>query len=348
MEESILLPHAVTFVCSLPNGFPDLFGHPEIETPEPDSLKSYLGSEVSWVLRTYLVLKRKQLNVSISARFIPDRICVVSPYRVRTRSYLIDSFVVGCRSDFARPEMCDVSIVQNQGNVKSETDIFIPHWPQPGLTPRLRERGTELENVAFKGRSFNLLPEFRSTDFLAELARLGVCLDVQDESRSPTTEWSDYSTCDIVLAVRDLTEQDAMVKPSSKLVNAWIAGVPAILGPEPAFRDLRKSPLDYFEVKTPGEALNAIRQLKSEPALYEQMVANGRTRALEFTEDVLAQKWIDALAGAIAEHYARWRRSAKLARLANFPIKVIRQKLANRAHNFHRDHGRRIVSGRHT
>jgi hypothetical protein len=51
----------------------------------------------------------------------------------------------------------------------------------------------------------------RSTDFLAELARLGVCLEVQDESRSPTTEWSDYSTCDTVLAERDLTEHEAWI-----------------------------------------------------------------------------------------------------------------------------------------
>jgi hypothetical protein len=47
--------------------------------------------------------------------------------------------------------------------------------------------------------------------------------------------WHDYSTDDLVLAVRDLTEKDALVKPASKLVNAWIAGVPALLGPEPAF-----------------------------------------------------------------------------------------------------------------
>jgi hypothetical protein len=207
-----LLPHPVTFVSRLPEGFPDLFGHPEIETPEPDCLKSYLGGDVNWVLRAYLVLKRKNLNVSISPLLVPDRICVIAPFRFGTRNYRIDSFVVGCRADFPRPVMCDVAIVQNQANVKSKTDIFIPYWPHPGLTPRLRERGTRLENMAFKGRSFNLLPEFRAADFLAELAHLGLRFDVQDESRSPLTEWSNYSTCDLILAVRDLTEQDALIR----------------------------------------------------------------------------------------------------------------------------------------
>ena len=69
------------------------------------------------------------------------------------------------------------------------------------------------------------------------------------------------------------------MKPSTKLVNAWIAGVQALLGPEPGFQDIRQTPLDYFEVKTPVEVLNAIHRLRSQPALYEQMVSNGLKRA---------------------------------------------------------------------
>ena len=139
--------------------------------------------------------------------------------------------------------MCDMSIVQNQANVETERDIMIPYWPPPGLMPRLHERGTRIEHMAFMGRSWNLAPEFRSPrEFLAELAALGVRFDIHDELESPTPNWSDFRKCDLTLAVRNLTEQDALVKPASKLVNSWIAGVPALLGPEPAFRDLRESP----------------------------------------------------------------------------------------------------------
>ena len=99
----------------------------------------------------------------------------------------------------------------------------------------------------------------------------------------------------------------------------------AILGPEPAFRDLRRSSLDYVEVHTPVEVLDAVRRFKSHSAEYEQMVANGRKRAEEFSPDVIAGKWVDALAGPVAQQFDRWLQSRMLARLAAFPIKAIQQ-----------------------
>ena len=345
-----MLPHPASLFCLqgylLPEGYPDLFQASDDEPPDPDALKSYLGAEVNWVLRTYLLfLKRKKLDVSISPRLVSGKICVVAPYRLRIRDYNVDSFVVGCRADFARPAMCDMSIVQNQANVETERDIMIPHWPSPGLLPRLQERGTRIENMAFMGRSWNLAPELRSPDeFLAELAALGVRFDIHDELESPTPNWSDYRNCDLTLAVRNLTEQDALVKPASKLVNAWIAGVPALLGPEPAFRDLRETPFDYVEVKTPREALDAIRRLKSNPDEYNHMIVNGLKRAEEFSIDRIAQTWVNALAGPVAQQYGRWLKSGRLARLAMFPARAIRQKVANRAAVYHQQHGCRIIS----
>ena len=37
-----MLPHPVTFVCGLPEGYPDLFQASDDEPPDPDALKSYL------------------------------------------------------------------------------------------------------------------------------------------------------------------------------------------------------------------------------------------------------------------------------------------------------------------
>ena len=127
--------------------------------------------------------------------------------------------------------------------------------------PAACDRG-RIETLAFKGRAFNLHEPFRSPEFRAALEGLGVrlALDFNDETRAHG--WHDYSEADLVLAVRDLTKQDALIKPASKLVNARIAGTPAILGPEPAFRDLRRSDLDYFEVRTPEDVLAAVRRLK--------------------------------------------------------------------------------------
>jgi len=239
-------------------------------------------------------------------------------------------------------------IVQNRAQVKSETDILMPHWPQPGLLPRLKERGNRIENLVFKGRSWNLYHEFRSPEFQAALARLGVRLTVDDEARDRVPNWYDYRTADLVLAVRDLTEQDALTKPASKLVNAWIAGVPAILGPEPAFQELRKSELDYMEVRSPSDALDAIQRLRSQPELYEQMIANGLRRAEDYSRDRMVQRWVDVLSGPVAERYRRWLREGRVRRLARLPLRAVRQKLAYRSALYHRDHGYHIVSGRFT
>lgn len=146
-----MLPHPVTFVCDLPIGFPDISQLSEDELLDPDFLNDYPGAVVSWVLRTYLVLRSKGLPVSLSPKLIPGRICIVCPYRLGIRDYSVNCFTVGCRSDFARPMMCDMTIVQNKATIKSSLDILMPHWPQPGLIPRLDVRGSRVETMAFKG-----------------------------------------------------------------------------------------------------------------------------------------------------------------------------------------------------
>ena len=44
----------------------------------------------------------------------------------------------------------------------------------------------------------------------------------------------------------------------SKLINAWLAGCPGILGPESAFQQLRESELDYIEARTVDDIVNAV------------------------------------------------------------------------------------------
>jgi hypothetical protein len=84
-------------------------------------------------------------------------------------------------------------------------------------------------------------------------------------------------------------------KPGTKLYNAWLAGVPAVLGPEPAFRELRRHELDYLEVTSVEEALAAIDRLRSDPALYRAMVDHGRERARDFSVEAILDRWTDLL-----------------------------------------------------
>ena len=344
------LPYPVTFVVRNPERWPELFQASETSIPEPNSLHSRIQSnEDCWIIVTYLYLKQKHLNVSISDRFIPGEICVVSSQDLGIKERTFNSFVVGCRGDGFQPPLCDFTVVQNKACLDdSETDIFIPIWPQPGLIPRLKERGSTIENIVFKGDEINLYESFRSPEFKRELEKLGVTLRINGKRENEPVMWHDYSTDDLVLAVRDLTEKDALVKPASKLVNAWIAGVPALLGPEPAFREQRQSDLDYIEVTTPQAVLEAVKLLKSQPELYQKMVANGHKRAEDFTTEKMIQRWYEFLAGPVADGYKRWSKRTQVSRMAEFSLRSIQHKIARRKAAYDRVHGYRPISRTHT
>ena len=106
--------------------------------------------------------------------------------------------------------------------------------------------------------------------------------------------WADYSDIDLVVAVRPPVGSHTG-KPASKLYNAWRAGVPALLGPEPAYRELRTDPLDYIEVGSVDEALAAIDRLRADPSLYRRMVERGRERAVAFSPEAVLEQWVDLL-----------------------------------------------------
>lgn len=346
-----LLPllYPVTFVIRHPERWPELFQPSETSIPEPNSLPSRIQTyEECWIVLTYLYLKRKHLNVSIADRFIPGEICVVSSLELGIKDRTFNSFVVGCRSDGFKPALCELTVVQNKVCLDSETDIFIPHWPQPGLIPRRSERGNTIENIVFKGDEINLYEPFRSPEFKQELEKLGVTLKINGKPKNEPVMWHDYTTDDLVLAVRDLTEKDAMIKPASKLVNAWIAGLPALLGPEPAFGEQRQSDLDYIEVTTPQAVFEAVKLLKSQPELYQKMVANGLKRAEDFTTERMIQRWYELLAGPVADRYGHWLKRNQVSRIAEFSLRSIQHKISGRKAAYNRQHGYRPISGRHT
>lgn len=124
--------------------------------------------------------------------------------------------------------------------------------------------------------------------------------------------WHDYRDCDVAIAFRPPPRRKHerrgyTAKPATKLYNAWHAGVPAILGPEYAYRELRRTDLDYLEITNPGEARGAIRTLRENAVLYSAMVENGRERAREFTVDRILARWAEVLFDQIPERAAQRR-----------------------------------------
>ncbi|PSB22413.1 hypothetical protein C7B61_19360 [filamentous cyanobacterium CCP1] len=342
------LPYPVYFVNKNADKFGDLMNG----SPLPSDLKPYYekcidGTDI-WTVQTYLHLRQRGLNVHLVPDCIPNQICVVAYHHLFIRDMAFNSYVVACRLDSARPEICEQQTVLNPTNVMSETDHFMPHWPQPILKPRDRSRGAKVETLDFKGNTLNLAEPFRTDAFHQQLNDLGIRLvldsaNAADKSLSQYQSWGDYTQSDVVLAVRNLTEYDFTLKPAIKLINAWHAGCPALLGVEPAYQAVRRSELDYIEVRTPDEAIAALSRLKNEPDLYNAMVENGFKRAEEFSTDRIAEQWRDLLANPIAKGYERWLKQNFLQKLIIRPIqfaqRTSRHKQQIQHYFYHREHG---------
>jgi hypothetical protein len=349
-----LLPHPVWFIYPRPGRFRDIFERPPSGGPIDPGTRpgEFWDNSDCWIMLTYVYLSQIYTNVSLSRTLIPDAINVVQVTDLGIRAYSPKSYVVSCRSDGQRPTLCDRVIVQNPQNVVAATDHYVPHWPQPGLIPRAAGRGDRVSCVSFKGSINNLYERFRGEEFRQGLNRLGVALRIDDKPADKRQlRWHDYEEVDVVLAIRDLTAADYLIKPASKLVNAWHAGVPAILGPEPAFQALRRSDLDYIEVRTPDEAVEAVRRLAAQPELYRAMVQNGRERAREYTPQRIAARWAEVLSGPVATDFERWRGRRALRRLTGplrWMTRSVSHLVARRTYRYSRDHGPRPLSGRTT
>jgi hypothetical protein len=166
-----------------------------------------------------------------------------------------------------------------------------------------------IRRLSFKGHPMNLDEEFRSQAFIDALSARGIILELADQAwDAGATNWSDFSETDAVIAVRNLTKVDAANKPGSKLVNAWYGETPALLGPEPAYQEMCSSELDYVEIHTAQDALNAIDRINASPSLFNEMVANGVSRRSLYSDKNLLERWISALNGPVAQCFDSWQK----------------------------------------
>ena len=276
-----------------------------LRTLDPDRDEAALQrGERAWVLQTYLRLARAGHPVELAGVAPRDGVIV---FHVKQRGFLrrLDApgraILLGIRADNRTSGFCDFEVVQNGCFADDRRVFFIPFWPQPALAPRDPGRGGRIERICFKGFVDNLDPAFRTPQFVRALADRGVALEVHGvpwrraADRDDHLAWGNYNDVDLVLAVRPPDRRLHTSKPASKLINAWHAGVPALLGPEYAYRELRRGPLDYLEVATPDDALAAVDRLRSDPALYRAMVDNGRQRAGRFTHEAVLDRWVKLL-----------------------------------------------------
>jgi hypothetical protein len=270
---------------------------------DPDrSPDEFRRGERAWVLQTFIRLAAAGHPVGLSST-LPQLGAVV--YHTKHRRLLAAELterhrplLVAVRADNSEALLADVEILQN-GRWAGPRRFHVAHWPQPGLLPRDPGRGDRVERAAFKGLTGNLHPGLSTAAFRASLAGAGIELELDAAGFEAAGEaplaWHDYRDVDVVVAVRPPDRRLHPSKPATKLINAWHAGVPAVLGPEHAYRELRRDPLDYLEAGTPAEASAAILRLRAHPGLYRAMVENGRRRAAEVSVAAITARWAAVL-----------------------------------------------------
>ena len=280
-------------------GEADLAGLAELD---PDrQIEEFGRGERIWILQTFLRLRRAGAEVELVDRVPASGLLVFHSKQERAvrRGWPAGgrAVLVGVRADNRQALSAEFEIVQNGRFADRRTRLLVPHWPQPGLVARDPARGTRIGRVAYKGFSANLHPDFageRWRRFLAERS-IEWAVDAtaweERERAVLTRRWADYTAIDLLLAVRPRVRKTDFSKPASKLVNAWLAGVPALLGPEFAFREIRRDALDYLEVANVEAAERAVDRLRREPELYRAMVEHGRRRARELDAAAITERW---------------------------------------------------------
>lgn len=270
----------------------------------------------NWTIQTCLELKSSGFECELTAT-LPDEGVVIAhgDFLPPTLAASARQFIVEIKPD--RPLQCqfaNIVVVQNSSDPIRQwpsrmlvQSITVPYWPQPGLMARDTSRGERFENVGFMGRSQNLLEE---TSVASGLSDRGL-----HWAPMPMNRWHDYRELDAIVAVRPSVHglasvavpfQAANRKPASKLVNAWLAGVPAVLSPDDAFRQLKTSSLDYLEAESVAEVLARVDQLRQDPSLRRAMVENGLRRGAEFSRAHVTQHWLEIFQTRVLPAYEQW------------------------------------------
>jgi hypothetical protein len=291
--------------------------------PDAEPGRLLLGEDY-WIALSFARLRDAGLPVRLDNR-LPDAGTVVfyaghkrAVWRQHHRGNR--ALLVAVRSDRRPVGFADAEIVQNAASADGRRSFHLPHWPQPGLLPRDPSRGTALRTLLFPGTPQNLHPDFASPRWHRFLAERGIVFRQQDGAQPAA--WPDYRDVDALLAIRPSGARLVRNKPAWKLFNAWLAGVPAILGPEAGYRELREDPLDFLEAHDLDGTMAAVERLR-DPAIFSAMVEHGRRRGEAFTTAATVERWRalleDGLPGSTGgpqrRPLPRWRRHVGEARM---------------------------------
>ena len=271
----------------------------------------------AWTLQTYLRLKADGFpcylvdHFPLSGIVLTHRNCLSIHKKIKPGNNLL---LICIKAESSFYPYAQFHILQNPGEAeKVNSGYYIPHWPQPGLIPRNPDRGERFENIVFFGHINNIAPELLTHEWQKQLDKLDLnwCPVINhnhwSDYQQVDNRWNDYSQADAVVAVRRFGKENKYInKPPTKLFNAWLAGVPALLGCESAYRSEGTPNLNYLEVASLNELILALKQLKYNDKLRHRIVKNGRLNAPQVCPEPITQKWRYFLTEVAIPAFEEW------------------------------------------
>lgn len=289
-----------------------------------------------WTLQTYLYLREAHYSCKLSPKL--DQGSIIITHRDFLPAKIIPSknqLFVCIKADRDAHPFAQIHIIQN---IRDRLDIppfsllwashYITHWPQGRLIPRAKERNDAFENIAYFGVDEELGDELKTQSWVERLKQIGLIWHPVYEK----DKWHDYSYVDAVVALRNPFKHYDH-KPPSKLHNAWRAGVPAILGPESAYIQERKSHLDYIEARSADEAFLKLRELRDNKSLRTAIADHGRARAKEVCPERIVEQWISFIDNVAIPAYYRWHTASVLERWSFYFRRLVRYMRVTRVYN---------------
>lgn len=241
-----------------------------------------------WIVQTGLLLRKySNYNVEFVNKGVPGKICVYHYNNALIKYGVHKSYSVVIRADRPPVNFADITVEQNPAAKENSYVRYLPHWPQPGIIPRDVSRKSRVEKIAYIGSSQYVPKYVKDKKFSEFLLEKGISFSYMVDG-----DWFDHRDVDVLIAVRDVPESVLLTKPASKLVNAWIAGVPIILGREPAYKAMRKSDYDYLEANNFEELIDCINALISDKVLYNQILKNAEVRKINYSCENVVKIWI--------------------------------------------------------
>jgi hypothetical protein len=298
----------------------------------PDNLGkcNHIGP-YNWTLQTYIYLKAIKFDCEITDSLDINGILISHgdflPKYIKPRAL---RYVVEIKPDRSLSSLlANFAITQSVHDplIKSFRRFFInsasvQYWPQPSIFKRDSSRKNILKNVFYMGKPEQFIKEL--TQLHNEIKKLGM-----NFKAASGEDWNNYSKADVVVAVRPrISFKKGSVpsnlalnkKPASKLINSWIANVPAILSPDRAYLDIKKNKYDFLEASDVSEIIDQLKFLKSNRSFYRKMIINSNKRASQYKSELIAKEWKLIIEKRIIPDYQIW----KISKIKRFSVLFFR------------------------